>query len=118
MGVVEDGLRAQIRNIEASSGRTMAEWTELIRATGRTKHAEIIALLKGAEDLDPAEIAVQGVEARGTLDVGEDECDRAVRRRQGREVGTIALRGLGDLVEAECERDSEHLEVWGSHRKC
>ena len=46
MGVVEDGLRAQIRNIEASSGKSMAEWTELIRASGRTRHAEIIAMLK------------------------------------------------------------------------
>ncbi|HEX7471754.1 MAG TPA: DUF4287 domain-containing protein, partial [Candidatus Limnocylindrales bacterium] len=46
MATVEEGLRAQIRNIEAKHGRSMAEWTELVRAKGLTKHGEIIAWLK------------------------------------------------------------------------
>lgn len=43
---VEKGLEAQIRNIEKTYGKTMAEWTELVRASGKTKHGEILALLK------------------------------------------------------------------------
>ena len=46
MANVEDGLRAQIRNIEATSGRTIGDWTELIRARGLTKHREIVEWLK------------------------------------------------------------------------
>jgi Domain of unknown function (DUF4287)/Domain of unknown function (DUF5655) len=44
--VVDDALRAQVRNIEAQYGRSMSAWTDLIRVQGLTKHAEIIAWLK------------------------------------------------------------------------
>jgi Domain of unknown function (DUF5655)/Domain of unknown function (DUF4287) len=46
MASVEDGLRAQVRNIEATYGRPMGAWTDLIRATGLQKHGEIVAMLK------------------------------------------------------------------------
>ena len=43
---VEEGLRAQIRNIEAAYGRPIESWIELIRASGLTKHNEVVAMLK------------------------------------------------------------------------
>ncbi|HLZ27673.1 MAG TPA: DUF5655 domain-containing protein [Chloroflexota bacterium] len=46
MSSVEDGLRAQVRNIEATYGRPMAAWIDLIRESGKTRHAEIVAMLK------------------------------------------------------------------------
>lgn len=46
MANVDEGLAAQIRNIEEKYGKTMAEWIELVKASGLTKHTEIIALLK------------------------------------------------------------------------
>ena len=46
MPVVEEALRTQVRNIEAQSGRSMAEWTRLIQERGLTKHGEIVAWLK------------------------------------------------------------------------
>jgi hypothetical protein len=46
MSSVDEGLATQVRNIEEKYGKTMAEWTGLIKASGLTKHAEIIALLK------------------------------------------------------------------------
>jgi len=46
MSTVEQGLQSQIQNIEAKYGRSMDEWVELIRASGRTKHGEIVAMLK------------------------------------------------------------------------
>jgi len=42
----EDALRTQIANIEASSGRTMAEWGALAHERGLTKHGQILAWLK------------------------------------------------------------------------
>ena len=44
---VEQGLQSQIRNIEAQYGRPVDDWVELIRASGRTRHSEIVAMLKG-----------------------------------------------------------------------
>jgi hypothetical protein len=46
MATVDDGLRAQIRNIEATYGVKMPEWFAIIAASGRTKHTEVVAMLK------------------------------------------------------------------------
>lgn len=43
---VEDGLRAQVRNIEATYGRPIAEWVDIIGASGLHRHGEIVAMLK------------------------------------------------------------------------
>ena len=43
---MEEGLRSQVRNIEARYGRPITAWIELISASGKTKHSEIVAMLK------------------------------------------------------------------------
>jgi hypothetical protein len=42
---VEEGLQAQIRNIEAAYGKPMADWLAIIAASGLTKHTEVVAML-------------------------------------------------------------------------
>lgn len=39
-------LASQLRNIERSTGRTLAEWAGVVASTGLTKHGEIVTLLK------------------------------------------------------------------------
>jgi len=46
VSTVEQGLRSQIQNIEAKYGRSIDDWIELIRASGHTRHGEIVAMLK------------------------------------------------------------------------
>ncbi|HEV2257678.1 MAG TPA: DUF5655 domain-containing protein [Streptosporangiaceae bacterium] len=46
MASVEEGLQAQIRNIEATYGKPMADWLAIIAASGLTKHTEVVAMLK------------------------------------------------------------------------
>jgi hypothetical protein len=46
MASVEDGIAAQVRNIEARYGRTLPEWFGIIAASGLTKHTEVVAMLK------------------------------------------------------------------------
>ena len=46
MATVEEGLQAQIRNIEATYGKPMGEWLAIIAASGLTKHTEVVAMLK------------------------------------------------------------------------
>ena len=46
MATVEEGLQAQIRNIEATYGKPIDEWLAIIAASGLAKHTEIIAILK------------------------------------------------------------------------
>jgi hypothetical protein len=46
MATVEEGLQAQIRNIEATYGKPMSEWLAIIAASGLTKHTDIVNMLK------------------------------------------------------------------------
>ena len=51
MASVADALKSQIRNIEATYGRTMREWAALIKKSGLTKHPEVVAMLKRDHDV-------------------------------------------------------------------
>ena len=46
MATVQQGLQAQIRNIEATYGKPMSEWIDIISASGLTKHADVVNMLK------------------------------------------------------------------------
>ena len=46
MATVDDALKTQIRNIEATYGRPMSEWFVIIEELGLTKHPDVVALLK------------------------------------------------------------------------
>jgi Domain of unknown function (DUF5655)/Domain of unknown function (DUF4287) len=46
MSTVEEGLEAQIRNIEKQYGKPLDEWIEIVRKSGLTKHPEVVAMLK------------------------------------------------------------------------
>lgn len=70
MPSVEEALQAQIRNIEAKHGRSMAEWTELIRAKGLTKHAEILAWLKTDHGMSHGNANRVALVARAALEGG------------------------------------------------
>jgi len=51
VATVEEGLRSQIRNIEATYGRSMDEWIALIRAASLERHSQIVAWLKNEHGL-------------------------------------------------------------------
>ena len=46
MATAEEGLAAQIRNIEERYGKSLPEWFALIAASGLAKHTEVVAMLK------------------------------------------------------------------------
>jgi len=46
MATVEEGLRAQLRNIETATGHSIDEWVSRIHATGLSRHGQIVAWLK------------------------------------------------------------------------
>jgi hypothetical protein len=46
MATVEEGLQSQLRNIEATYGRSIGEWIALIRESGKRRHGEIVGMLK------------------------------------------------------------------------
>jgi hypothetical protein len=46
MATVEEGLAAQVRNIEATYGKPVTEWFAVIAASGLTKHTDVVSMLK------------------------------------------------------------------------
>ncbi len=46
MSTVDEGLEAQIRNIEQQYGKPLSEWIALVKESGLTKHTDIVAMLK------------------------------------------------------------------------
>ena len=46
MATAEEGLQAQIRNIESTYGKPMDHWLAVIAASGLTKHNEVVSMLK------------------------------------------------------------------------
>jgi hypothetical protein len=46
VATIADAIQTQLRNIEAQYGRSIQAWTDLIRASGLTRHGEIVAMLK------------------------------------------------------------------------
>jgi hypothetical protein len=46
MASAEDGIKAQIRNIEERYGKPIDAWITLIHGTGLTKHSDVVAFLK------------------------------------------------------------------------
>jgi hypothetical protein len=48
---VDAALQSQIRNIEATYGKSLDHWFAVIDASGLTKHNEVVAMLKGDHGL-------------------------------------------------------------------
>ena len=46
MATAEEGIQAQIRNIEAAYGKSMSHWLAIIVASGLTKHSDVVSMLK------------------------------------------------------------------------
>jgi hypothetical protein len=46
MSTVDEGLEAQIRNIEKQYGKPLNEWIAIVKESGLTKHTDMVALLK------------------------------------------------------------------------
>jgi hypothetical protein len=46
MGTVDEGLEAQIRNIEERYGKPLSAWIAIVKESGITKHTDIVAMLK------------------------------------------------------------------------
>jgi hypothetical protein len=46
MARAEDGIAAQIRNIEHTYGKPIGAWVDLVTASGLSRHPDIVAMLK------------------------------------------------------------------------
>jgi hypothetical protein len=114
MSKVEDGLQSQIRNIEATYGRPIGAWIEVVRASGTTKHAEVVALLKSEHGMTHGSAHRVALVARDAIAgaAGSPAADPADQLYEGRRAGLrpihdrlmASIRGFGDDVELAGKR--------------
>lgn len=97
MATVDDATRNMIRNLEDKTGRSLADWASLARASGHEKHGQIVAWLKGDHGLGHGYANLVALESRGglTLDAPSDDGLAAVFAGD-----KAALRPLYDAIEA------------------
>jgi hypothetical protein len=108
MSTIEEQIASQIANIERSTGRSMAEWIEIVRASGLEKHAQVVALLKAEHGLghgNANRIAIETREAdAGAAPSGDDlvasqYTGRNAALRPAYEAVVALVRGFGDDLE-------------------
>jgi hypothetical protein len=108
MPSVEDATRTQIANIERSTGRSLAEWIALIRASGLEKHGAIVAMLKAEHGLGHGNANLLAIRARTADDGPHDEAAIIASHYEGPRAG---LRPLYDAVVDEVRAFGPDVEL-------
>jgi hypothetical protein len=113
MSTVEEGLRAQVRNIEATYGRPMNAWIDLIRESGKTKHAEIVAMLKTEHGLTHGSANRVALIGRDAMAASQDTAagpstDPADQLYSGKKA---AMRPMHELLMALISAFGDDIEV-------
>ena len=117
MASVQDAIATMVRNIEAQTGRAVAEWVSLARATGLARHGEILKWLKAEHGLGHGYanfIALRTLEAGAETPAADDPVDAmfagpkaALRPLYDRLVATVT--GFGPDVEVAPKKNNVSL---------
>ena len=108
MASLEEQLRNQIANIEASTERSLADWIEIVRASGIEKHAQAVAMLKADHGLGHGNANLIVIKAREAEAGGAASNDQLVDAQYAGRNATLrpaydaviaAVRAFGDDVE-------------------
>jgi predicted transport protein len=109
MSTVDDQIASQIANLERSSGRTLAEWTEIVRASGIEKHGEAVAMLKAEYGIGHGNANLVVIKAREAASGGPATDDELVHAHySGRNAG---LRAAYDAVVAAVRAFGPDVEL-------
>ncbi len=113
MSTVDEGLEAQIRNIEQRYGKPLSEWVALVKESGLTKHTDMVAMLKSqygmshgsahrvalkAREADAASI-VKAAEASGRDPVAELYSGKKASLKPLHDTLMVVITTFGDDIE-------------------
>jgi len=111
MSTVDEGLAAQIRNIERQYGKSLDEWIALIKESGLTKHTEVVAMLKnryGMSHGSAHRVALKAREADAASLVKASSRDPVSELYSGNKAG---LKPLHDALMAVITTFGDDLEL-------
>ncbi len=64
MATIDDQIQAQIANIERRTGRSLADWFSIVRASGLQKHGQVVAMLKAEHGMGHGNANLIALKAR------------------------------------------------------
>lgn len=108
MSSVDDQIANQIANIEKGTGKGLAEWIEVVRASGLEKHGQAVAMLKSEHGLGHGNANLIVTKAREAATGGPaSDVDLVASHYAGRNAGLrpaydaviATVNGFGDDVE-------------------
>ena len=109
MPSIEDQIRTQIANIEASTGRSFADWIGIVRASGIEKHAQAVAMLKDEHGLTYGNANLIVMKAREADAGGAPTDDQLVQAHYAGK--NAALRPAYDAVVAAVSAFGDDVEL-------
>jgi hypothetical protein len=94
---LDAAAQTMIDNLEKNSGKSLPEWVAIVRATGLTKHGEIVKYLKTEHGFTHGYANMVSIKARETADSPPTADDLLENQYRGKE----SLRSIYDvLIEA------------------
>jgi hypothetical protein len=108
MSTVDEQIATQVANLERSSGKSLAEWIEIVRASGIEKHAAAVAMLKAEHGIGHGNANLVVIKAREAMAGGPPTDERLIAShyagrnaalRPAYEAVVAAVRAFGDDVE-------------------
>src|SRR5260221_4893316 len=100
MSTVDEGLEAQIRNIEQQYGKPLNEWIAIVKESGLTKHTDMVAMLKSQYGMSHGSAHRVALKAREADAAGIIKAAEASGRDPISELYTGKKAGLNPLHEA------------------
>ena len=106
MATVDDAVKSQARNIEQATGRSINEWMALVKASGATRHSEMVAWLKAEHGFSHGNANFVALTAkRGSVAGGVELIDAMYAGPKG------ALRPFHDQVTAVAQGFGTDVEL-------
>ncbi len=109
MSTVDEQIANQVANIEKTTGRTIAEWIEIVRASGLEKHGQAVAMLKAEHGMGHGNANLVVIKAREAAAGGPaTEDDLVASHYAGKNAG---LRPAYDAVVAAISAFGDDIEL-------
>jgi hypothetical protein len=107
MASVDDAVQTMIRNLEDKTGKSLAEWVTIARASARTKHRELLSFLKTEQGLTHGYANLIALRALAD-DVEPGDVDLVAAQYDG---AKAPLRGLYEMLIAAVKEFGDDVEI-------
>ncbi len=109
MSTVDEQIASQEANIERTTGRSVAEWIEVVRASGLEKHGQQVAMLKADHGLGHGNANLIAIRAKEAAAGGAPTDDQLIEAHYTGK--NAALRPLYDAVVSEVTGYGSDVEL-------